>query len=266
MAWTPAARARGEPPSVTAAASTPGMSIVAVALGGTVTSRVNGPPAVAGRRQSTRTGPRVVGTRPDAHISPDRGGETSNDEPPGPVTSTPRSSRWISRGTLEPHPCDMLSPLLSWGFQTSQVNVAPRASMCAQPSMAGSVTRWRKAASSPLSRSDSSSSPAVLGCEDICPAATNCATAGRLARRHHAVHDGGCVGRLRRRRHLTPVGREPVGVDPVRPRQPGIDRRGERVACCPQRAASPDRPSTAATSAVRRNTSTANTLRRVATG
>ena len=56
---------------------------------------------------------------------------------PGPVGRTPSSERWISTSTFDPHPWDMLSPLASEGFHTSQVNVAPRARMLAQPSMDG---------------------------------------------------------------------------------------------------------------------------------
>src|ERR1700737_1308088 len=131
---TPVTSSRDNPPSVIPLGDPAGKRTVAVVLAGTVRSRVNPGWLGVDRCQSTTIDPRGVGTRPDAQPSALGGGVTANEAYPGAVGVTPRSVVWISTSTLDPHPCDMLSPLASEGCHTSQVNVAPRARMLAQPS------------------------------------------------------------------------------------------------------------------------------------
>src|SRR5271166_3760969 len=130
-ACTPAARAAGTPPSVTAPAPA-GRTTRAEAFGGTTTPSES---RSAPRRQCTATGPAVVGSDPAAPDSAVAGGATWRTGPaesvPGETMVTPSKASWMATRADEPQPWDMLSPSRSLGTQSSQQNVPPEARMLA---------------------------------------------------------------------------------------------------------------------------------------
>ena len=69
-------------------------------------------------------------TVPDARVSDALGTRTSTWLDPGAVVRTPRMSSCRTASTVDPQPCDSLSPTAR-AFQLSQVNVAPSFRICA---------------------------------------------------------------------------------------------------------------------------------------
>ena len=160
---TPGADPAATPPSRTCEGPLAGSRTRARAFGGTVS--VSAMPW-SRRCQDTCTGPATEGTEPWARSNPLVGGTTTARTVPsgsGSSKATPRRVSCIATRADEPHPCDMESPMRSLGFQTSQVNVPPAATMWAQPGTDASVSVWTIASGIPAAASPRRSSSPWLG-------------------------------------------------------------------------------------------------------
>ena len=96
-------------PSLTSATLAAGTWIVATTLSGIVTSSENVPGPARSHEIGMR--PRCVTTTPDALIGVSAGVEMSTADAPGAAVRTPRMSFWSVKSTVEPNPCDSLSPV-----------------------------------------------------------------------------------------------------------------------------------------------------------